>query len=81
MNNNYYYFTFGSEGQLFKGGWVKIKAQGLYEAQQKFIKHFGNKARKGQFLNYSFDYTEEKFQASGMQEEGNIGAYCHEIIE
>lgn len=56
-----YYFTFGNEGQLYQGGWVEIAAGSLVEAQDKFINHYGKeKAFKGQFLNYAFNYNEEQ---------------------
>jgi len=77
-----YYFTFGSCDQLFDGGWVRIQADTLAEAQQKFIDHYGDKAWKSKgVLNYAFDYPEERFKFTRMAREGNYGKFEHEYIE
>ena len=77
-----YYFTFGSSGQVYKGGWVEIHAINMTDAQQKFEKRYGNEARNKEtgLLRYSDHYREDLFRASGMIETGNLGAYCHEVI-
>lgn len=86
--NNYFYFTFGSAGQLYRGGWVKIKAETLKEAQDKFKDYYGSKAYKdGGFgslnycLNYSFPYSEWEFKQTGLGITGNLGARCHNVID
>lgn len=76
-----YYFTFGSSGQIHECGWIEIIADTLNEAQDKFIDHYGkDQAYIGSSLRYSFAYTEEAFEKSGMKENGNLGKYCHEVI-
>jgi len=76
-----YYFTFGSCGQLFEGGWVRIQADNLEEAQQKFINRYGDKAWKvAGTLNYAFTYSEEHFQSTMMASRGNFGKFEHEFI-
>lgn len=78
-----YYFTFGSAGQLFAGGWVRINAATLREAQDKFIARYGKRAWKpgsNCVLNYAFDYPEERFAKTTMAEEGNMGRFEHEHI-
>ncbi|MGI6751109.1 MAG: hypothetical protein ACOX4U_00590 [Anaerovoracaceae bacterium] len=80
---NKYYFTFGSSGQIYDGGWVEIHADSLREAQEKFIERYGEKAYKHpKCLNYSWDYTEEEFKRTIMYEDGkNYGVGCHEVIK
>ena len=73
---NKYYFTFGTEGQLKKGGYILIYANSIKEAQEKFIKRYGDRAWKGEnILNYAFHYTEEEFKKTDMQY-----GWCHECI-
>ena len=82
-----YYFTFGSGGRppmLFNGGWVRINADNIHDAQKKFIDHYGDRAlRPGSncVLNYAFDYTEEEFEKTGMGITGNRGQLEHEYID
>lgn len=79
---NKYYFTFGSSGQIYDGGWVEIYADSLREAQQKFIARYGDKAYKHPgILNYSWGYTEEQFRKTIMFIGDNFGSKCHEVIE
>lgn len=77
--NNWFYFTFGSEGQLFERGYVKIKAETLKEAQEKFKYHYGKKAWKGECLNYAFPYNEKEFAESDQFQSGPWSV-CHETI-
>ena len=78
--NKAYYITFGCNGMLFDGGWVKIWANSDEEARDIFVKHYRAKARKDGFLNFAFSYDEERFVATGMNEKGNYGKFCHEEI-
>lgn len=75
------YFTFSMEGQLFERGWIEIKADTISEAREKFVKKYKDRAFVGKSLNFAFPYTKEEFDRTGMKEEGNFGAYCHETIE
>lgn len=76
-----YYFTFGFCGQVFQGGWVRIRADTLEEAQRKFIERYGDKAWKSEgVLNYAFDYPEDRFKFTRMAKEGNRGNFEHEYI-
>ena len=82
MKCHYYYFTFGSEGQVYNGGWVKIEADSLVEAQAKFVRRYGEKARSEYGpLRYSDHYSEEQFAETSMAKTGNFGVRCHETIE
>lgn len=81
---NKYYFTFGSSGQVFEGGWVEIHADSLNEAQEKFVERYGDRAWKlpwEKILNYAFHYTEEQFRETIMFTGDNFGSKCHEVIK
>ena len=81
--NNYFYFTFGSEGQLFRRGYVKIRADTIGEAQKKFIEHYGDKAWKdkdSRILSYAFPYNQKEFDLSEQFRTGDW-SICHEVIE
>jgi hypothetical protein len=68
-----YYFTFGSSGQIYDGGWVEIHATNIADAQRKFIEHYGDKARNDSngLLRYCDSYPEESFKATSMYERGS----------
>lgn len=77
----YYYFTFGTDPDYpFAGGWVTIAAPSRQAAAQIFRIYYPNDADT-EVLNCADYYTEEEFQELGMEETGNFGAFCHEIIE
>lgn len=75
-----FYFTFGSEGQLYNGGWVLIHAVDKADAIKKFKKRYKEKSMKNHKLNYSLSYYQEDFEATRMFSDGNFGVYCHEVI-
>lgn len=80
---SYYYFTFGSDGQLFKRGYVKIKADSLAEAHTRFVNHYGDKAWKSKderILSYAFPYDQEQFETLDQFKRGDW-SICHEVIE
>ena len=77
--NEWIYFTFGSEGQLFNRGYVKIRASSEGEAQKKFIKRYGNRAWKGSFLNYAFAYNQDQFEEYDQFKDGPW-SFCHEVV-
>jgi hypothetical protein len=79
-----YYVTFGtSDSQLFRGGWVRIKADTMSEAIDKFVSRYKADARdKNGFLRYCTIYSEEQFMSTVMgQEMWNLGHAEHEYIE
>ena len=73
-----FYFTFGTRGQIFEGGHIKIYASGIKNAQELFINHYGNNAWKvkGKILNYAGHYSEDEWIKTEMQ----FGV-CHEVIK
>ena len=81
---NKYYFTFGSAGQLYIGGWIIIHARDYAEACHKFVAYYDKRSYvtsyKSGRLNFSFWYIESDFLSTGMAEKGNAGAFCHNEI-
>lgn len=73
---NKYYFTFGSEGHPYVGGWITIEADNMELATQIFRILYPDK--NNGFLRYAFRYTEDEFKRTIMYEKGsNLGAACH----
>ena len=73
-----FYFTYGTEGQPFYGGWTIVEAENTTAAAMAFKAYHPNKSRG--ILNCAGFYTEEQFKAMPMSREGNFGKFCHEII-
>ena len=76
MNN--YYFTYGSEGQPFVGGWTRVIACNIHDAVDLFRKVHPDKTEG--ILNCAAYYTEDRFYKTGMQVSGNFGSYEQEVI-
>ena len=75
-----FYFTYGSIGYPFKGGWTRVRCESLDIAIQVFKIYHPN--RKGRScLNCADFYTEEQFMNSRMFRDGNFGEFCHEFID
>lgn len=74
-------FTFGSDGQIYEGGWIKVHAKDLDQAEKKFVAYYGKQARnENGLLRYAFAYTEQEFEKTGMAKGGNYGAFCRDEI-
>ena len=73
-----YYFTYGTEGQPFRGGWTQIQAETEEQARTMFRAIHPDKIPG--ILNCSSVYDEEYFTHSKMYRAGNFGARCHEIV-
>lgn len=70
------FYTFGRDpGYPYCGGWVKIEAPSLQEANATFRKFFPDKTPG--ILNCADYYTEEEFFKTDMPEHGNLGAGCY----
>ncbi len=76
---NRYYITYGtSDTQPYQGGWSVVYAESEAEARQKHAKRHGT--TESGTLRFAFSYTEERFNATDMPFEGNLGGYEHEVI-
>ena len=75
-----FYFTYGTSGQPFFGGWTEIQAADLTAACKLFRSHHPDRT-KG-LLNCSSVYDEKQFRQTIMaQPDGNFGFHCHERID
>lgn len=73
-----FYFTYGSEGHPFVGGWTEVEAQDYDVACAAFRVYHPNGSHE--FMRCSCIYDEEEFMRTTMHQNGNMGAYCHETI-
>jgi hypothetical protein len=74
-----FYFTYGSEGYDFEGGWTLIYAQDLDAAIGAFRIYHPNRSGNECLMCASF-YSEAEFKKTNMYNKGNLGARCHEVI-
>lgn len=75
---NRFYFTYGSGGQPFHGGWTEVVAPNMKTACGAFQAFHPNVYKD--CLNCCCVYTEEDFKKTCMYENGNLGSRCHEVI-
>lgn len=73
-----FYYTYGTEGHPFYGGWSVVEAPDRDAADAAFRAYHPDK-RSG-LLNCCNIHTEEYFQKTAMAAEGNFGYRCQEII-
>ena len=73
-----FYFTYGSEGHPFYGGWTEVEAPDEDTACAAFQAAHPDK-HKG-FLSCSMVYDEKQFQLTSMYRDGNYGFRCHEKL-
>lgn len=74
-----FYFTYGTDGQPFVGGWTEVEAPDARTACAAF-RAFHPDQTEG-LLNCSSVYTAEQFEASCMAgPDGNFHRFCHETI-
>lgn len=74
-----FYFTYGSEGQPFCGGWTEVEAPDIHAACAAFRAYHPDKIEG--LLNCGSVYEEADFMRTAMYgPEGNFGRRCHEII-
>ena len=77
--NKKYYFTYGTEGQPFVGGWTEVEAPTVHLACAAFRAIHPDKCPG--ILNCGDAYTEEVFLRSCMAgPDGNYHKFCHERI-
>lgn len=80
-----FYFTFGSDGQDYVGGWTEITvpdrdgkpdfnaAVGIFNALHPPKGDYGS-------VDCGGIYTYEQFKGSRMSKDGNFGHFCHERV-
>lgn len=74
-----FYFTYGTDGHPFVGGWTEVEAPDRHKACMAFRAFHPDKT-EGQ-LNCSDVYDEVSFGRTEMlSPDGNFGFHCHEII-
>lgn len=74
-----YYFTFGSVGHDYYGGWSEVIAESRHDATVLFCKY--HQKNGGGLLRCAMVYDEEEFRKTGMYQLGrNFEHGCHEII-
>ena len=74
-----YYFTYGTDGQPFVGGWTEVEAPNVNLACAAF--RLAHPDKEPGILNCSSTYTEENFLKSCMASpDGNFRKFCHERI-
>lgn len=74
-----FYFTYGSEGQPFVGGWTEVEAPDLDAACAAFRIYHPDKTEG--LLNCCSAYDEDRFKQTSMYgPKGNFGRRCLETI-
>lgn len=73
-----FYFTYGTCGQPYLGGWTVVLAENLKQAIAVF-RIFHPDENEG-LINCADFYDEAQFKETQMYREGNFGAFCHERI-
>lgn len=74
-----FFFTYGTDGQPFCGGWTEIEAPDMSTACAIFRAYHPDR-REG-LLNCADVYTEATFKKTGMDgPDGNFGRHCCERI-
>lgn len=72
-----FYFTYGSSGMAYEGGWTEVEAPFRATAVQAFSAFH----RPANGMTACSDiYTEAAFRKTGMLEGGNFGAKTREKI-
>lgn len=72
------YFTYGSDGQPFVGGWTEVEAPDVHTACAAFRAYHPDKTEG--LLNCSSIYNQNDFERTEMYRNGNFGSRCHEVI-
>lgn len=74
-----FYFTYGTSGQPFVGGWTEVEAPTRSAACQMFRVFHPDKTEG--LLNCADVYDAHYFESCDMYINGNFGAKCHEVIK
>lgn len=73
-----FYFTYGTDGQPFVGGWTEVEAPDRRAACAAFRSYHPDKTEG--LLNCSSVHDEAWFKQTEMYRNGNFGVRCHERI-
>lgn len=73
-----FYFTYGTEGQPFSGGWTEVIADSREKAEAAFRIYHPDKIPG--LLNCSSVYSEDVMKTTSMFAHGNFGQRCWEVI-
>ena len=73
-----FYFTYGTEGHPFYGGWTVVTAPDMNSAIAVF--KMVHPCKHGDTVNCAGIYTEEFFNTRPMSQKGNFGAFAVEEI-
>lgn len=73
-----FYFTYGTSGHPFVGGWTKIEAPNAKAACALFRIFHPDKTEG--LLNCASVYSEDSFFKTVMPKVGNLGRFAHERI-
>ena len=74
-----FYFTYGTDGQPFVGGWTEVDAPDGHAACAAFRAYHPDKTEG--LLNCSSVYDEAHFKLTEMYRKDNFGFRCHELIQ
>ena len=74
-----FYFTYGTDGQPFVGGWTEVDAPDGHAACAAFRAYHPDKTEG--LLNCSSVYDEAHFKLTEMYRRDNFGFRCHELIQ
>ena len=74
-----FYFTYGTEGQPFVGGWTEVDAPDRRAACAAFRAYHPYKTEV--LLNCFSVYDEDRFKLTEMYRRDNFGFRCHELIQ
>ena len=78
MNIENYYFTYGSTGHPFYGGWTKIEAPSRQVAVEIFRSLHPD--RYPGTVHCADIYNEAQFRRTSMWRHGNFGHHEHEVV-
>lgn len=73
-----FYFTYGTDGQPFFGGWTEVDAPDIHAACAAFRVYHPDKTEG--IVNCSSIYNEDSFMRTQMYRDGNYNRRCQEII-
>ena len=73
-----FYFTYGTDGYPYVGGWTEVDAPDGHAACAAFRAYHPDKIEG--LLNCASVYNEDDFQQTEMCQDGNFGSQCHEVI-